>query len=143
MSIPEPPGWVDPLDAAAIFAYPRNDAREPVMTDATPKYPAPSYSHRAYGVDLEWFGEDGGMAARGHVPDLRFIAACNHLARTQASMRNLWDDRSVTLDDVLAAVTRVWATPIAPEYGFPWGVYYGRDNTEHTPGAIPMTVLLP
>ena len=32
--IPEPPRWVDPLDAAAVFAYPRNDARDPVMTDA-------------------------------------------------------------------------------------------------------------
>lgn len=75
-----------------------------------PEIPQPTFTHRAYGVDVEWFGDEGGMIARGHVPDLRFIAACNHLARTEARLANIWDDRSVTLDDVMVEVGRCWGT---------------------------------
>jgi hypothetical protein len=103
----------------------------------------PTFTHHAYGVDVEWFGEDGGMCARGHVPDNRFVAACNHLARS-VGLKNIWDDRSASLDEVLAIVTRVWAMPIVPAgRDVDWAVYYGSDNTEDTPGAIPMTILLP
>ena len=108
----------------------------------TIEIPKPIFTHRAYGVDVEWFGEDGGMCARGHVPDLRFVAACNHLAR-MVGWRNVFDCFSATLDEVLVIVTRVWATPIAPDSGSEWAVYYGRDNTADTPGAIPMTILMP
>lgn len=110
------------------------------MTQATTPAP-PTFTHRAYGVDLDWFGEDGGMAAQGHVPDLRFIAACNHMARS-VGWRNAFDSISTTLDEALAIVTRVWATPIDPPGVSEWGVYYGSDNTESTPGAIPMTLLV-
>lgn len=114
-----------------------------MTTTETEQTPAsPTFTHRAYGVDVEWFGEDGGMCARGHVPDRRFIAACNHLARS-VGWRNAFDDTSAALEDVLAIVTRVWATPIVSPGDFEWGVYYGRDNTESTPGAMPMTLLMP
>lgn len=106
-------------------------------------YPPPAFEHRAYGVQLTWFGEDGGMAAAGHVPDLRFIAACNHLARKDAGMRNIWDDPAPDLETTLAAVSRVWAVPIDPGGEFDWAVNYHSGITGQTPGAIPLTVLLP
>jgi hypothetical protein len=103
--------------------------------------PAPTFPHRAYGVGVTWFGEDGGMAAHGHIPDLRFVAACNHLARKEAGLRNIWDDSCAELDDVLPAVTRIWAVPVPPSgRGFEWEVTW-HGITEQTPGAIPLTVL--
>jgi hypothetical protein len=110
-----------------------------------PEIPQPTFPHHAYGVDLTWIGEDGGMAARGHIPDLRFVAACNHLARTEAGQRNVWgDDRITALEDVLAEVSRGWALPIDPEDShFEWAIRYDSQITEQTPGAIPVTTLIP
>lgn len=116
----------------------------PKETLAKPQIPQPTFTHRAYGVDVEWFGGEGGMAARGHVPELRFIAACNHLART-GQMRNVFDEPAVTLDEALARVTRCWAVPVSPmesdDEDHEWFVDFGRDITEQTPGAIAITVL--
>lgn len=110
-----------------------------------PEIPEPTFPHHAYGVDLTWFGDEGGMIARGHVPDLRFVAACNHLARTEAGLSNIWDDRAVMLKDALAEVRREWAVPIDPG-GFgsdwEWAIRYGG-VTEQTPGAFPITTLCP
>jgi hypothetical protein len=112
----------------------------------TAEIPQPDFPHRAYGVDLTWFGDEGGMAARGHVPDLRFIAACNHLARTEGHLANIWDCPT-TLDEALAEVGRIWALPIDPtecrDDGCTWAVRYNQSITEATPGAIPITVLAP
>lgn len=117
------------------------------MTETTTEYPLPSFSHRAYGVDVECFGEDGGMVARGHAPDLRFIAACNHYARKVIGLRNIWDSPVATLEDALSIVTHVWAVPADPaRYGGDpdlWAVRYDSTITEQTPGAFPLTVLLP
>jgi hypothetical protein len=107
----------------------------------TAEIPKLTFDHHAYGVEVDWFGEDGGMRARGHIPDLRFIAACNHLARA-VGWRNILDSYSATLDEVLVHVTRVWATPIAPPGGSEWGIYYARGNTAPPPGGIPMTLLV-
>jgi hypothetical protein len=114
-----------------------------MTSEQLPAYPPPSFSHRAYGVDLEWFGEDGGMAARGHIPDLRFLAACNHMARTDGGLLNLWDDSTATLADATADIQRVWAIPADPQaYGsFKWAVKWAG-ITEQTPGAIPLTLLV-
>jgi hypothetical protein len=116
--------------------------------DGTAKIPQPTFTHRAYGVDVEWFGDEGGMIARGHVPELRFIAACNHMARahTNANLANLWDDRSVTLDDALVEVNRCWALPVDPAEDYPgseWVLRYDQAITEQTPGAIAVTILAP
>ena len=113
-----------------------------ITTTATP--PSPTFTHSAYGVSITWFGEDGGMASPGHVPDLRFVAACNNLARKDACLLNLWDDSTATLDETLSMVRRVWAVPAAStEYGYgSWAVTW-RDVTEQTPGAIPLTLLWP
>lgn len=116
------------------------------MQTETTDYPKPTFSHRAYGVQVEWFGEDGGMVALGHISDLRFVAACNCLARKEGGLRNIWDDPAVTLDDVLAEVKRIWAVPADPAgvSSDPdgWAVsWYGI--TEQTPGAIALTVLDP
>jgi hypothetical protein len=56
---------------------------------------------------------------------------------------NLWDDRSAKLEDVLPMVRRVWAVATEPHSGFEWVVNYCSDITAETPGAIPMTVIMP
>lgn len=102
--------------------------------------PQPTFTHHAYGVDVDWFGGEGGYAARGHVPELRFVAACNHLARS-VGMRNLFDEPGVPLDDVLPLIVRRWVVPANPAErnpDFEWHVDFG---TEQTPGAIAITVL--
>ena len=109
----------------------------------TSEYPPPMFTYGAYGVEVDGFGEDGGYVARGHVPDLRFVAACNHMARTILGLRNVFDDPLLTLDDVLPAVSRVWAVSTDPvPDGYDWAVRYGG-ITEDTPGAFPITVLDP
>lgn len=125
--------------AAALLA----EEVPPVTSQAAGPFPPPSFTHRAYGVDLDWFGADGGMIARGHVPDLRFAAACNYLARTEAGLVNVMDEPGASLDAFLAEVTRVWAVPSGPVDGCDWALYYGREITGKTPGAIPVTVMLP
>jgi hypothetical protein len=111
------------------------------VTTAAP--PQPTFPHTAYGVSVTWLGEDGGMAAQGHIPDLRFLAACNHMARKDIGLRNIWDDPCLTVDDALGAVIRVWAVAIDPPHdGEEWWVSWGG-ITEQTPGAFPLTVLWP
>ena len=84
------------------------------------------------------------MAARGHIPDLRFVAACNHLARVECGLTNIWDDRTATLDDVLSEAVRGWALPIAPmDPHFEWAIDISSRITEQTPGAFPVTTLMP
>lgn len=113
-------------------------------TTAAPSPPLPTFPHTAYGVNLTWLGEDGGMAAQGHVPDARFVAACNHMARS-LGLRNVFDDPLLVLDDVLGAVIRVWAVATEPPHRggeCEWWVSWA-DVTERTPGAFPLTVLWP
>lgn len=105
--------------------------------------PQPAFSHRAYGVELDWLGDDGNIVARGHVPDLRFIAAANHLARTDAGLANLYDDFSITLDEALTDIRCTWALPADPaRYGTDWAIRHDSQVTEQTPGAFPVTVLM-
>ena len=96
---------------------------------------------------MEWFGDEGGMIARGHIPDLRFVAACNHLARTEGRLVCIWDDPAVSLDDALTQVTHCWGLPIDPiecsDDSAEWAVRYDQGITEETPGAIAITVLAP
>lgn len=111
-----------------------------------PGIPQPTFPNHAYGVYLTWFGGNGGMAACGHIPDLRFLAACNHLARVEGLMRNIVDEPFARLDDVLVRVQRCWAVPVSPDEAEPgddydWYADLGRDITEETPGAIAITVL--
>jgi hypothetical protein len=112
-------------------------------TTAAPP-PLPTFSRTPYGVDVTWFGEDGGMVSPGHVPDMRFIAACNHLARKDAGLRNIWDDPSARLDETLALVLRLWAVSVGPErFGYGEWAVTTHDVTGQTPGAFPLTVLWP
>jgi len=104
--------------------------------------PQPDFPSTAYGVRLTWLGEDGGMAAEGHVPLLRFVAACNRVARTECGLRNLADERGFALDDVLDVVRHVWAVTVPPEGWCEWAVSW-QDVTKETPGAIPLTVYWP
>jgi hypothetical protein len=105
------------------------------------QFPQPEYAFRAYGVELDWIGEDGGMVARGHVSDLRFIAACNRVSRKDAGLTNLWDDRGATYAEARRDVKRLWAIAADPEpSGSDWAVIWAN-VTEDTPGAFPITVL--
>ena len=103
----------------------------------------PAFGHHAYGVDLTWVGEDGEIVAHGHVPPLRFIAAANHLARTEWGLTNIRDNEHVLLSRVLADVRHGWAVDdreMATAEGCDWWVRWG-DATEATPGAFPITWL--
>ena len=93
--------------------------------------------HMPIGHDIDLLCDAVEVVTRLH---LRFIAACNHLARA-VGWKNVCDDSGASLDDALVVVTRVWATPIDPPAGSDWGIYYGSGNTEATPDAIPMTLL--
>lgn len=104
-------------------------------------FPSPAFHYHAYGVDLTWIGDDGEMAALGHVPDLRFIAACNHMAREEAGLPNVTGDHNSTYRDVCKEIRRVWAVPCQPD-GDDWRVTR-IGITEDTPGAIPLTILEP
>lgn len=111
---------------------------------ADEQVPQPAFAHRAYGVELTSFGEEGGYAARGHVPEYRFLAACNHLGRSMG-LRNASDDRHDSAENWLAFAAHVWAVPEEPPYPDEneWWVRYDSTVTAGTPGAIPMTVWEP
>lgn len=112
------------------------------MSTTTAAPLSPTFPHTAYGVNLTWLGEEGGMAAQGHIPDRRFVAACNHMARS-LGLRNVFDDRRLVLDDVLGDVIRVWAVATEPPHSAEeWWISW-HDVTEQTPGAFPLTVLWP
>lgn len=105
--------------------------------------PWPDFAHCAYGVELTWLGEEGGMAARYHIPDLRFLAACNHLGRS-IGLCNADDEPLSRVGEWLLNVKRVWALPVMPEpcgegeWELTWdGV------TAETPGAFAMTAWEP
>lgn len=104
----------------------------------------PTFPYKAYGVSLNWIGEDGGMVAERHVPFRRFVAACNCVSRKELRIRNLADDRDATLDDILVYVTHQWALPITSSRAgeFEWEVRL-HDVTADTPGALPVTLFWP
>ena len=115
-------------------------ATETAGTEA-PEYPPPNFPYRAYGVGLTWMGEDGGMAAPGHIPDLRFIAACNRMARIEGGYMNIYDAVKVSFDDARADVRRLWAVLREPGPESDWAASWDG-VTEETPGAFPMTVIV-
>jgi hypothetical protein len=112
---------------------------------ADEQIPQPTFEHRAYGVDLTSFGEEGGYAAQGHVPERRFLAACNHLARTSLGWGNAADDKSESAEGWLVYAAHVWALPEEPPHPDEneWWVRYDSSVTADTPGAIPMTIWEP
>ena len=111
-------------------------------TEATTAPPQPKFDHTAYGVEVSWLGEDGGMVALGHIPDQRFVAACNHLARS-LGLSGIFDDPLMTFDDVLGAVIRPWAVAVEPDGGgWEWAISW-HGITSETPSAFPVTVLWP
>lgn len=114
-------------------------------TEHEQQFPQPTFGHHAYSVDVTWFGDEGGYIARGHIPELRFIAACNHLARKELGLHNMVDESHPELEDLLTGVSHIWAVPSDPaEFGgeFEWAIQYGG-ITGDTPGAMPVTVWEP
>lgn len=113
------------------------------MPDDKP-VPEPTFHHRAYGVEVTSFGEEGGYAARGHVSEMRFLAACNHLGRSMG-LGNAAGDKSATADEWLVYAAHVWALPEEPPWPdeHEWYVRYDSTVTADIPGAIAMTVWEP
>lgn len=102
----------------------------------------PVFGHRAYGLDLDYIGEDGeGILAHGHVDPRRFIAGANHMARKVCGLRNVYDDRSILAADVLGEVRHRWAVndqERADADGYEWWLSFA---VPETPGAFPVTHL--
>jgi hypothetical protein len=107
--------------------------------------PPPTFPHHVYGVNLTFIGEDGGIMAEGHVPLVRFVAACNHMARNEFGHRNLLDYSEATLGEALEGVRQCWALPADEPDGedCDWYVRHNADVTAGTPGAIPVTLWEP
>jgi hypothetical protein len=64
------------------------------MTTTTTEAPTlpPEHGHTAYGVTVYPLGEDGDLiVAFGHQDKQRFLAACNHYARTECGWADLLD----------------------------------------------------
>jgi hypothetical protein len=111
------------------------------ITEAEKVIPQPEFRHHAYGVDLSWLGEDGGIVASGHIPPLRFIAACNHMARTDVGLMNIWDDPCARVADVIEMIDHRWAVAVDPHVReWEWSISWHK-VTERTPGAMPVTLL--
>ena len=115
------------------------------MPDTAPETataaPLPKFHHHAYGVDLDYIGEDGEIVAHGHVPLMRFVAAANHMARRVAGLSNLWDDRTLRLADTASSVFYRWAVNRDGHDEYEWFIDCGDDITAETPGAFPITYL--
>lgn len=99
--------------------------------------PPPTFPYKAYGVSLTWMGDEGEIMAEGHVPLVRFIAACNHMARKDAHIRNIMDSDDATLEGALYGAKHCWVLPVH-DPGNEWCVKFNA--TAETPGAIPVTI---
>jgi len=131
-----------------------NEAREyltlpngtPVKAEVTSRQAAlPTFPHKVYGVNLTFIGDEGAIMAEGHVPLVRFVAACNNMTRNESGCRNLLDDSGATLSDALEGVRQCWALPAVDPDGdkCDWHVRHDSAVTAETPGAIPVTLWEP
>jgi hypothetical protein len=104
--------------------------------------PLPTFPHRIYGVNLTLVGDEGAMMADGHVPLIRFVAACNNMARNEFGCRNLLDYSEATLAEALEGTRHTWVLPAGnPDGDCDWYVKYNA--AVETPGAIPVTLWEP
>lgn len=65
--------------------------------------------HEFYGVKVMWIGEDGDVLVVGHPGERRALAAANKLARVDAGLVNLYDDKGAEVD--WSQVRELWAAP--------------------------------
>ena len=117
---------------------------EPIPAEPIPAGPVtqPEFDHRAYGLALTPLGDEGVIIAEGHVPARRFIAACNHMARTAMSLTGLIDGIEFeSMGDIYGEVAHRWVLPIPNPHGEPeWYVRYDSRVTADTPGAVAVTM---
>jgi hypothetical protein len=123
----------------------------------------PVFDQTAYGVQVSWVGDENETIAHGHINPLRFLAACNKLAR-DAGLANIADDKQARVEDLVERIWHRWAVRAPkckcpgrkptemcrlghdidpdPEQWYLWcGMWAppGMVVTENTPGAFPVT----
>lgn len=103
--------------------------------------PNPPGGHTVYGITVYPLGDEGTeIAAFGHHDKRRFLAACNHYARTICGLANLTDNRRDTAAGVLADIEHqtVLFDPAGDE-GFAWWLRWDEEfaSSEATP--VPVT----
>lgn len=111
-----------------------------------PRAPRPSappvFEHEAYGIRaaaLEDISLSDGIVASGHIDPRRFVAACSKVARDEWSC---WLSDVTRPGTVYAAVRHVWAVYTDDSTAEDWRLAWDGVTAE-TPGAFPVTVLVP
>lgn len=105
--------------------------------------PNPEGGHTAYGVTVYEVGEDGEcIVAFGHHDTRRFIAACNHMARTVWGYRDLSGDTGdATYEDTEAEViqTTGWFDDQPTNGDWEWELHVIRPEGR-TDDPVPVTM---
>jgi hypothetical protein len=99
-----------------------------------PRTGPPVFSHRVHGVSLDWLGHEGSVVARGHIPLMRFAAACDSLARRDNRASPTADWMAFTADVRHGWAVHAWGS--TPE---DWRLHWS-DVDASTPGAFPVTI---
>jgi hypothetical protein len=104
--------------------------------------PNPPGGHTAYGITLHNLTDEDGIidtvVAFGHQDKRQFVAACNHLARTDWGVKNLANERGFPWAEAEARVRHEYAD-YRPEGNNRWRDWYARIGP-NGPGRVPVTV---
>jgi hypothetical protein len=100
-----------------------------------PRTGLPVFRHHFHGMDLDWLGHEGSVIAHGHVPFLRFAAACDLLAWSEGRASPTFDWMAF-IEDVRHGYA-VHAFASTPQN---WRIHWS-DVDAGTPGAFPVTIV--
>jgi hypothetical protein len=99
-----------------------------------PDMKPPVFRYREHGVALDWLGHEGSIVAHGHVPHMRFAAACDALARHAGRVSPTADWMAFFGD-----VRHQYAVHAFASDPVNWRLHWG-DVDASTPGAFPVTI---
>ena len=94
----------------------------------------PVFGHLAHHVLLDWLGYEGSVVAHGHVPLMRFAAACDSLAR-----RDGCPLPTANWTAFIEDVHHGYAVHAFGSTAEDWRLHWS-DVTADTPGAFPVTI---
>jgi hypothetical protein len=94
----------------------------------------PVFGHHAVRTDLDWLGYEGSIVAHGHVPLMRFAAACDSLA-----WRDGRDSPTAGWMAFAGDVRHGFAVHAFGSTPENWRIHWS-DVTADTPGAFPVTI---